>query len=88
MVPETSYVVNTVVGSGIYFGNIGIFSPIIKKIMMGIPAASAMLATSISFQTVFAGDANEPNFRAKTAEATMFASIGDTFSSPRPRKKM
>ena len=54
------------------FGNIGIFSPIIKKIMMGIPAASAMLATSISFQTVFAGDANEPNFRAKTAEATMF----------------
>ena len=27
------------------FGNIGIFAPIIKKIMMGIPAASAMLST-------------------------------------------
>ena len=54
------------------FGNIGIFSPIIKKIMMGIPAASAMLATSVSFPTVFAGNPDEPNFRAKTAEATMF----------------
>ena len=54
------------------FGNIGIFSPIIKKIMMGIPAASAMLATSISFQTVFAGDASNPTCRANGAEAVMF----------------
>lgn len=54
------------------FGNIGIFSPIIKKIMMGIPAASAMLATSVSFPTAFAGNPDEPNFRAKTAEARMF----------------
>ena len=56
----------------VLFGNIGIFAPIIKKIMMGIPAASAMLATSISFQSVFAGDADEPTFRAKNAEAIMF----------------
>jgi carboxypeptidase PM20D1 len=40
--------------------------------MMGIPAASAMLSTSISFQTVFAGDINEPTFRSKDAEAVMF----------------
>ena len=54
------------------FGNIGIFSPIIKKIMMGIPAASAMLSTGLSFTTVTAGDARDPQIRAKTAEATMF----------------
>ena len=56
----------------ILFGNITIFAPIIKKIMMGIPAASAMLSTSISFQTVFAGDVSQPTYRAKTAEAIMF----------------
>ena len=54
------------------FGHIGIFSPIIKKIMMGIPAASAMLSTGLSFTTVSAGDARDPQIRAKTAEATMF----------------
>lgn len=56
----------------ILFGNIWLFSSIIKKIMMGIPAASAMLSTSVSFQTVFAGDVDEPTFRAKNAEAIMF----------------
>ena len=56
----------------VLFGNISIFAPIIKKIMMGIPAASAMLSTSVSFQTVFAGDATQPTFRAKNAEAIMF----------------
>ena len=65
-VPYMSFPMN------ILFGNIGLFSPLIKKIMMGIPAASAMLSTSVSFQTVFAGDASEPKFRAKTAEAIMF----------------
>ena len=40
--------------------------------MMGIPAASAMLSTSVSFQSSFAGDLNNPKFRAKTAEAIMF----------------
>ena len=54
------------------FGNIGIFAPIIKKIMMGIPAASAMLSTGLSFTTVTAGDTRDPQIRAKTAECTMF----------------
>lgn len=54
------------------FGNIGIFSPVIKKIMMGIPAASAMLSTGLSFTTLKAGDDLDPQLRAKTAEATMF----------------
>ena len=54
------------------FGNIGIFSPVIKKIMMGIPAASAMLSTGLSFTTVAAGDLRDPQIRAKTAETTMF----------------
>ena len=54
------------------FGNIGIFSPLIKKIMMGIPAASAMLSTGVSFTTVNAGDTSLPQIRAKSAEATMF----------------
>lgn len=54
------------------FGNIAIFSPLIKKIMMGIPAASAMLSTSVAFTTLKAGDARDPQLRAKVAEATMF----------------
>ena len=54
------------------FGNISIFAPVIKKIMMGIPAASAMLSTGLSFTTASAGDARDPQIRAKTAEATMF----------------
>ena len=54
------------------FNNIGIFAPIIKKIMMGIPAANAMLSTGLSFTTLEAGDARDPQMRAKTAEATMF----------------
>ena len=54
------------------FGNIGIFAPIIKKIMMGIPAANAMLSTGLSFTTLEAGDARDPQMRAKTAQTTMF----------------
>lgn len=65
-VPYMSFPMN------ILFGNISVFAPVIKKIMMGIPAASAMLATSISFQSVFAGEAEQPTFRAKNAEAIMF----------------
>ena len=65
-VPYMSFPMN------ILFGNISIFAPLIKKIMMGIPAASAMLSTSISFQSVFAGDAAQPTFRSKEAEAIMF----------------
>ena len=54
------------------FGNMSLFSPIIKKIMMGIPAASAMLSTTVSFPTVSACDPAQPLFRSKTAEAVMF----------------
>lgn len=54
------------------FGNIGLFAPVIKKIMMGIPAASAMLSTGLSFTTMSAGDSRDPQIRAKTAETTMF----------------
>lgn len=56
----------------ILFGNISIFAPLIKKIMMGIPAASAMLSTGLSFTTLSAGDVRDPQIRANTAEATMF----------------
>ena len=54
------------------FGNMGLFAPIIKKIMMGIPAASAMLSTGLSFTTLNAGDERNPQIKAKSAEATMF----------------
>ncbi len=54
------------------FGNIGVFSPVIKKVMMGIPAASTMLSTGVSFTTLTAGDTRDPQIRAKTAETTMF----------------
>ena len=54
------------------FGNIGLFSPIIKKIMMGIPAARAMLSTGVSFTTLSGGDAADPHLRAKEASASMF----------------
>ena len=54
------------------FGNVSLFSPLIKKIMAKIPAASAMLKTSVSFtglSTVFEPGAQT---RAKEAEATMY----------------
>ena len=56
----------------VLFGNVNLFAPLIKKIMMGIPAASAMLSTGLSFTTVTAGDSRTPQIRAKTAETTMF----------------
>lgn len=54
------------------FGHIGLFSPIIKKIMMGIPAASAMLSTGLSFTTISGGDLNNPQIRANVVQTTMF----------------
>ena len=65
-VPYMSFPMN------LLFGNIGLFSPLIKKIMMGIPAASAMLSTGLSFTTLKAGDERDPQLRAKVAETTMF----------------
>lgn len=54
------------------FGNLSIFSPLIKKIMLSIPTANAMLSTAISFTSVFAGSKEDPQIGAKEAEATMF----------------
>ena len=53
------------------FGNIGAFSPIIKKIMSNIPAAAPMLATGISFQSVSGVNKEDPQFRADSVEAKM-----------------
>ena len=65
-VPYMSFPMN------LLFGNIGLFAPLIKKIMMSIPAASAMLSTGLSFTTLTAGDTRDPQIRAKVAETTMF----------------
>ena len=65
-VPHMSFPMNFL------FGNIGIFAPVIKKIMMDIPAASAMLSTSLSFTTLKAGNELDPQIRAKVAECTLF----------------
>ncbi|MBQ4545587.1 MAG: M20/M25/M40 family metallo-hydrolase [Oscillospiraceae bacterium] len=51
------------------FGNIGIFAPVIKKIMLSIPAASAMLTTSVSFTAL--STETKPGAQ-KSAEATMY----------------
>lgn len=56
---------------GLLFGHMTLFSPLIKGIMSGIPAASAMLSTGMSFTVLHAGDAEEPQLRAKEAEAYM-----------------
>lgn len=54
------------------FGHMNWFAPMIRKIMMGIPAAGAMLSTGLSFTTVQAGDMRDPQIRGKVAEATLF----------------
>ena len=54
------------------FGNMAVFSPIIKKIMMGIPAASAMLSTSVSFPSIQAVSDDSRLFRSKEGEVVMF----------------
>lgn len=56
----------------VLFGNMTLFAPVIKKIMMGIPAAAPMLSTQVSFTTLQAGCAEDPQIRAKQAETTMF----------------
>lgn len=54
------------------FGNLELFSPIVKKIMLNIPVASAMLSTSVTFTSYFAGSVNDPQIKAKEAYTTMF----------------
>lgn len=56
----------------ILFGHMNLFAPVIRKIMMGIPAAAAMLSTGLSFTTLQAGDLRDPQIRGKMAEATLF----------------
>ena len=56
----------------VLFGNLTIFSPIIKKIMLGIPQTKAMLSTGCTFTSVFAGKTDHPTHRAQTAEANLF----------------
>ncbi len=54
------------------FNHLSVFAPVIKKVMQKIPQAKAMLSTSITFTTVFAGEKDTPQFKAKEAETTMF----------------
>lgn len=54
------------------FGHMRIFAPVIKKVMAGIPAASAMLSTGVSFTTLKAGSETDVQVKAKSAETTMF----------------
>lgn len=56
----------------VLFSHFGLFGSVIKKIMMGISQTSAMLSTGISFTTMFAGNREDVQRKAKEAEATMF----------------
>lgn len=56
----------------IAMGNIGLFSPIIKKVMQSIPQAKPMLATSIAFTTISGGSEVDPQIAAQEVTATMF----------------
>ena len=56
----------------IVMGNMGLFSPIIKKVMQSIPQAKPMLSTSIAFTTISGGSEIDPQVAAKEVTATMF----------------
>ena len=56
----------------VLFGNLTLFSPLIKKIMLTIPQTKAMLSTSITFTNFFAGTKEDPQIKAKEAQAAMF----------------
>ncbi len=64
--PYMSFPLNVV------FGNFRLFSPLIKKIMAGIPQAAAMLTTGVTFTTGHAGDPALPHIKAKQAEAYLY----------------
>ncbi len=65
-VPYMSFPMNTL------FGNLRLFSPVIKKVMAAIPPAAPMLSTSVSFQSISGMDEEDPRAKAKTVEARMF----------------
>ena len=54
------------------FGSFSLFSPMIRKIMAGIPQAAAMLTTGVTFTTCQAGDPALPHIKAKQAQAYLF----------------
>lgn len=54
------------------FKNMGLFSPILKKAMMSIPAAGAMLSTAVSFTTFNTENSFGPQTKPEAAETTMF----------------
>ena len=54
------------------FGNVSVFSPLIKKIMVNIPAASAMLTTSVTFTNLSTVCESGAQTGKKEAEATMY----------------
>lgn len=54
------------------FGSFPLFSPVIKKIMVKIPQASAMISTGITFTSFHAGSEDSPQMRAKEAQVHMF----------------
>ncbi len=56
----------------VVFGNFGLFSPIIKQIMGGIPQAAAMVRTGVTFTDFTAGSPVTPQIKAKEANAHMF----------------
>lgn len=56
----------------VVFGSFSLFAPLIRKIMAKIPQAAAMLSTGVSFPSFFAGQADAPQFRAKSAEVYLF----------------
>lgn len=56
----------------IAMGNIGLFAPLIKKVMQKIPQARPMLSTSIAFTTIFGGSSEDPQISAQEVTATMF----------------
>lgn len=53
------------------FGHMRLFAPVIKRVMAKIPAANAMLSTSVTFTALSAGDLNDAQVRAKCAETSM-----------------
>ncbi len=53
------------------FGAFDLFSPLIKKIMAGIPQAAAMISTGVNFTTFQAGNEALPQIKANKAHAHM-----------------
>ena len=63
--PYMSFPLNVV------FGAFDLFEPIIKKIMMGIPQASAMLSTGATFTSIHGQKEEGPEFKANEASTML-----------------